>query len=53
MMAPTATVKYVILMALFNGRWVETTYEVADPRWKEAIKLFRDVGTKVKMVYKS
>lgn len=52
-MAPTATVKQVVLSALFNGNWVEMTYEVADPRWKEAIKLFRDIDTKVKMVYKS
>ena len=51
-MAPTATVKHVILSALLEGRWIETVYALDDPNWKEALKIFRELNTKVRMIYK-
>ena len=52
MMAPTATVKHVVVAALLEGRWVETEYEVSDRRWHDAIRALRDIGTRVRMFYK-
>lgn len=52
MMTPTSTVKYVLLASFLNGHWIETTYEVSDRRWKDALKILRDLNTRVKLIYK-
>lgn len=51
-MTPTATVRQVILSALLEGKWVETAYLVDDPRWKDALKVYSELKTAVKMSYK-
>jgi hypothetical protein len=52
MMAPTATVKHIILSTLLEGRWIETAYALDDYRWKEALQVLRELNTTVKMTYK-
>jgi hypothetical protein len=49
---PLSTGKTVILSGLLNGRWIENEYPLNDQDWRDALKLFRDIGTSVRMRYK-
>ena len=44
--------KTIILSSLLDGRWIENEYQLNDQNWRDALKLFRDVGTRVRMTYK-
>jgi len=49
---PLLTEKTVILSGLLNGKWIENEYQLNDQDWRDALKLFRDIGTNVRMKYK-
>ena len=49
---PLPTGKTVILSGLLNGKWLENEYQLNDQDWRDALKLFRDIGTSVRMKYK-
>jgi hypothetical protein len=49
---PLSTGKTVILSGLLNGKWIENEYQLNDQDWRDALKLFRDIGTSVRMRYK-
>jgi hypothetical protein len=49
---PLPTGKTVILSGLLNGKWIENEYQLNDQDWRDALKLFRDIGTSVRMSYK-
>jgi hypothetical protein len=49
---PLSTGKTVILSGLLNGKWIENEYQLDDQDWRDALKLFRDIGTSVRMRYK-
>lgn len=51
-MSLTPAGKYVILSALIDGEWIETQYEVSDPLWKEAIRVFSDLHVSFRLAYK-
>ena len=42
---PLPTGKTVILSGLLNGKWLENEYQLNDQDWRDALKLFRDIGT--------
>jgi hypothetical protein len=44
--------KTIILSSLLDGRWIENEYQLNDQNWRDALKLFRDIGTRVRMTYK-
>ena len=46
-----STGKTVTLSGLLNGRWIENEYQLNDHNWRDALKLFREIGTRVRMRY--
>jgi hypothetical protein len=44
--------KTIILSSLLDGRWIENEYQLDDQDWRDALKLFREIGTRVRMTYK-
>jgi len=42
----------LILAALIAGKWIETEYDVGNPVWREAIKVFRDLNVTFRFAYK-
>jgi hypothetical protein len=49
---PLSVGKTIILSSLLDGRWIENEYQLNDQNWRDALKLFRDIGTRVRMTYK-
>jgi hypothetical protein len=48
---PLSTEKTIILSGLLNGKWINTEYQLNNQDWRDALKLFRDANTTVKIRY--
>ena len=44
--------KTIILSGLLDGRWIEREYLLNDHNWRDALKLFCEIGQPVRLAYK-
>ena len=44
--------KTVIVSGLLDGKWIEREYLLNDHNWRDALKLFCEIGQPVRFAYK-
>jgi hypothetical protein len=44
--------KTVIVSGLLDGKWIEREYLLNDHNWRDALKLFCEIGQPVRLAYK-